>query len=100
MSINEIEVSKCEPTPNLRKQLEKLFGDRVYFRDDKRNNGITERFKDFNKKVWCLIFCEEFNDVLYYNTCYSGNAEFQRLVDEYALYQDWVDACVACLGYW
>jgi len=74
----------------------KLFGkDRVYFRDDKRDNGITERFNKNNTEIICLVCCEggtiKFNPKV---RPYSGRGVLSKLRYRYMIDFKWENNCV------
>tara|TARA_R110002110_G_scaffold403595_1_gene621435 strand:- start:60 stop:863 length:804 start_codon:yes stop_codon:yes gene_type:complete len=75
----------------------KLFGkDNVYFRDDKRDNGITERFNKNNTEIICLVCCEGGTEEhLDYYDNYSGSGKLAKLKYKYMIDFEWEDNCVA-----
>ena len=100
----------------LKKELNELFEygyEEVYFRDDDKDDGIMDRFKDkTNDNIICFILCEfepyeETNDFimtlvetkvhLHYHYCYGGSDEFKTIKTKYKLNHDWEDPCIVCL---
>ena len=73
----------------------------VYFRDSKKDNGITERFKE-DDKVICYILCEdrpEENDEinLDYYELYGGSKKFNDVLEKYNMCQEWEDDILASI---
>ncbi len=90
----------------LKKELTELFKDgyeEVYFRDDSRDTGITDRFKDReNDNVICFIVCEyePYEDTkvnLHYNHSYGGSDALATIKTKYKLNHEWEDYCIAYL---
>ena len=75
----------------------KLFGkDNVYFRDDKRDNGITERFNKNNTEIICLVCCEGGTEEhLDYYVNGTGSGKLAKLIYKYMIDFEWEDNCVA-----
>jgi len=88
----------------LKKELNELFKDgyeEAYFRDDDKDDGIMDRFKDkTNDNVICFILCEyeptEDTKVnLHYHCCYGGSDKLTTIQTKYKLNHDWEDYCIA-----
>ena len=90
----------------LKKELNELFKngyEEVYFRDDDKDDGVMDRFKDkTNDNVICFILCEyepyEDTEVnLHYYCCYGGSDKLTTIKTKYKLNHDWEDCCIAYL---
>lgn len=89
----------------IKNELTELFKEgyeKIYFRDSDIDNGITERFNEHNKHIFCYICCEfepqkktKLN--LHYYDCSSGSHELNYILKKNKLGIEWLDSCVAFL---
>ena len=85
---------------NLKQALYELFGeDKVYFRNDGKDNGISKRFEyKENNNIICFINCEGGTEKhLDYYENYCGSDALTKIKTKYLLNHDWEDYCIAYL---
>jgi hypothetical protein len=91
-------MSKTSEMTGLRQELYKLFGeDKVYFRDDGKNDDVSSRFEDKgNDNIICFVHCEGGTEKhLDYYQNYGGSLGLARIKTKYLLNHEWENNCIA-----